>query len=80
MKITVIAHPNAKQSRVEKDLLGVLHIYVSEPPLEGKANAAVINTLAEHLKVKRNQILLISGEKTKYKVFQINSAFLTNSS
>ncbi len=80
MKISVIVHPNAKQPRVEKDLLEVLHVYVSQPPLEGKANAAVINTLAEHLKVKRNQILLISGEKTKYKVFQINSAFLTNSS
>lgn len=78
MKISVIVHPNVKQPRVEKDLLGMLHIYVSQPPLEGKANAAVIKALAEHLKLKPNQVILISGEKTKNKVFQINSAFLTN--
>lgn len=73
MKLTVIVHPNAKRIRVEKDLLETLHVYVHEPPLEGKANRAVIDTLAEYLKIKRSNILLISGEKVKNKVFEIVS-------
>lgn len=71
MKISVIAHPNAKKPRIEKDLLGTLHVYVHEPPLEGKANAAVIETLAEYFQIKRNQVILLSGEKSKDKVFEI---------
>lgn len=48
MKISVITHPNNKRPRVEEDLTGQLHVYVSAPPLEGKANAAVINALTDH--------------------------------
>jgi uncharacterized protein YggU (UPF0235/DUF167 family) len=71
MEIAVIAHPNSKKPRVEKDMLGDLHAYVSEPPLEGKANRAVIDALADYFKVKRNCVMLISGGKSKSKVFEV---------
>jgi uncharacterized protein (TIGR00251 family) len=74
MQVNIIAHPNAKKPRVEKDLLGTLHVYVSEPPLEGKANKAVVEALADHFKVKKNQVMLVSGEKSKNKVFEITQA------
>ena len=66
-----MAHPNAKKPRIEKDLLGSLHIYVNEPPLKGKANRAVAEALAEHLSRRKNEVYLISGERTKNKVFEI---------
>jgi uncharacterized protein (TIGR00251 family) len=69
MKISVIAHPNAKRPRIEKDLLDTLHVYVSEPPLEGKANKAVIEALAEYFHTKKSQVILLSGEKSKNKNF-----------
>lgn len=71
MKISVIVHPNSKRPRVEKDLLGELHVYVSEPPLEGRANRAVIEALSKHFEVKRGNIILISGQKSKNKIFEI---------
>ena len=71
MKISVIAHPNSKRPRVEKDLLGELHAYVSEPPLEGKANNAIANALAKHFEVRRSDVILVSGEKSKNKLFEI---------
>ena len=71
MKITVIAHPNSKKPRVEKDLLEALHAYVSEPPLEGRANHAVIEALSDYFKVKRSCVILVSGQKSKNKVFEI---------
>lgn len=71
MKISVIAHPNAKKPRIEKDLLNIIHVYVSAPPLEGKANKAVIEALAEHFHTKKSQVILLSGEKSKNKLFDI---------
>lgn len=71
MRLAVIAHPNAKRPRIEKDLLGTLHVYVNAPPLEGKANKAIDEALAEYFKVKKSQIELISGAKSKNKLFEI---------
>lgn len=71
MKIQIVAHPSARQKKVEKDLFGTLHVYVNEPPLEGKANQAILEALAVHFKVKKAQIKLVSGNKSKNKVFEI---------
>lgn len=71
VKISVIVHPNSKSKRIEKDLLDNLHVYVNQPPLEGKANNAAIETLADYFKVSKSQVRLISGPKSKYKIFEI---------
>lgn len=72
MKLEVIVHPNSKRPRIEKDLLGETHVYVSAPPLEGKANRAVIETLADHFNVSRGKVILLNGNKSKNKVFEID--------
>lgn len=71
MRITVNVHPNSKRARIEKDLLGTLHVYVVQPPLQGRANQAVIEALAKHFKTKKSSIYLISGMKSKSKVFEV---------
>lgn len=71
MKISVIVHPNAKRERIEKDLLDNLHVYVNQPPLEGKANNATISALADYFKTNKSNIKLLSGAKSKYKLFEI---------
>jgi len=80
MKVVVIAHPNSKKTltakkkpRIEKDLQNTLHVYVSQPPLEGKANRAVIEALAKYFGVKKSSIKLLKGEKSKTKLFEILS-------
>jgi uncharacterized protein YggU (UPF0235/DUF167 family) len=71
MKIKVITHPNSRHPRIEKDLLGDLNVYVHEPPLEGKANSAVAHALAKHFNVPNSFIILVKGEKSKIKIFEI---------
>lgn len=71
MKISVIAHPNGKKPRIEKDLLGNLHVYVHEPPLEGRANKAVVEALAVYFQTQKAKVILLKGEKTKTKLFEI---------
>ena len=71
MKISIIAHPNSKKPRIEKDLFETLHIYVNKPPLEGKANNAIREALADYYKVKKSLVFIVSGEKSKSKLFEI---------
>jgi uncharacterized protein YggU (UPF0235/DUF167 family) len=71
MVVKVFAHPNSKNPRIDKDLMGDLHVYVNAPPLEGRANEAVIEALAKYLKVKKYQVSLKSGQKAKLKIFEI---------
>ena len=71
MRILVNVHPNSKKQRIEKDLLGILHIYITQPPLKGKANKAVIEVLVNYFKTKKSSIFLISGIKSKNKIFEI---------
>lgn len=71
MNISVIAHPNSKHPRVEEDLTGTVHVYVSAPPLEGRANMAVIEALAKHFGVKKSAVILLAGHTSKIKHFEI---------
>lgn len=70
MDIAVIAHPNSKHPRIEEDMTHVYHVYVKEPPLEGKANKAIEEALSKYLGIKRNHIYLVRGEHEKKKVFE----------
>jgi len=46
---------------------------VNAPPVEGKANQAVIAVLADFFAVPKTSIRLIAGVKSRRKVFQILS-------
>ena len=72
MKLTVIVHPNSKEEKfVEKNK--EKHLYLRESAIENKANKAAIKALAKFLKIKKNQIFLLKGAKSKEKTFEILS-------
>jgi uncharacterized protein (TIGR00251 family) len=50
---------------------GTLRIRVSAPPVEGKANRALIKFLSKVLKVRKNQIEIVAGEKGLDKIVSI---------
>lgn len=64
--------PNAKKNEVlEKD--EKFRVYINAPAVDGKANKAIIKVLAEFLKIKKNDIKIIKGEKSREKIIQINN-------
>ena len=63
--------PNAKSDVVVGEHGGALKIKLRAPPIEGKANAALLRFLAEQLKLPRKAIVLKSGEKSRDKTIQI---------
>jgi uncharacterized protein YggU (UPF0235/DUF167 family) len=72
MDITVTVHPNSRKPRIEKDLFNQLHVYVDQPPLEGRANVAVAKALADYFSIAKSQVQLIKGVKGKLKTFRIS--------
>lgn len=53
---------------------GQLHLAISAPPREGEANVAVARYVAEALGLKKSQVALHSGAKSREKVVRIQGA------
>jgi len=49
----------------------VMKLKVAAPPVEGKANREVIEFLANHFKVAKSKVRIISGEKSRNKIIEI---------
>lgn len=71
MKIFVKAKPNAKEEKVEKIGETDFVVSVKEPPVQGRANAAITRVLADYFGVPRFQVSLSSGFSSRQKVFEI---------
>ena len=70
MAITVSVKPNSRTEEV----VGRDNNYavkVKEPPVEGKANRAVIRLLAKHLGVAESQIRIVKGFTSRTKIIEI---------
>ncbi|MDP2600052.1 MAG: DUF167 domain-containing protein [Deltaproteobacteria bacterium] len=71
MRITIQVKPNAKQEKVEKMADGSLKVFVKAPPVEGKANKAVVDLLARYFRLSKSQVIIISGGKGRKKWVEI---------
>ena len=71
MKIFVKAKPGAKKEFVEKIDETNFVVAVKEPAKEGRANWAVERALAQHFKVSPSQVRIISGQKSRQKLVEI---------
>ena len=60
---------NPKSGVEEKD--GLLKVRVKAKPIEGKANAEVVELMAKHYKVKESQVRIVAGHSSKKKTLEI---------
>ena len=73
MKIIVKTKPGAKDDKIERIDESNYVISVKEPPINGRANAALIKLLAEHFDISPSLIEIISGFTARVKVIEINN-------
>ncbi|MBI1952677.1 MAG: DUF167 domain-containing protein [Candidatus Omnitrophica bacterium] len=71
MRIQVRVIPRARQRAVEEAPDGSLRVKVTEPADEGRANAAVIEALAEHFGLPRRLVAIVRGAKSRQKLVEI---------
>lgn len=76
VRIAVHAQPGAKTTATAGIHGHSLKIRVQAPPLEGRANEELCRFLAEKLGVPRSQVVLIRGDKSRAKVFEIKGVSL----
>lgn len=69
MRINVKAKPGAKEERIEEIQPGEFVVSVKEPPVQGKANAAIIRALSEYFHT--SNIRIVSGYTSRNKIIEI---------
>ena len=70
MKIDIKVIPGAKKNLVKPDE-SPLKVYLIAPAVDGKANKALIVVLAKHLGVRKSQLEIIKGLKSRLKTINI---------
>ena len=75
-KITLTLHiqPGAKKTEVAGLYGEALKIRLAAPPVDGKANAALIGFIAERLDVAKSAVTLKSGQTSRRKVLEVSAA------
>lgn len=71
MRITIKAKPAAKVNEVEQLPDGSYIVSVKEPPVQGRANRAILELLADHFSVTLTRVRIIQGWTSRNKVVEI---------
>jgi uncharacterized protein (TIGR00251 family) len=67
----VRVHPRARKNAITGELGEALKVSITAPPVEGRANEACMEFLANLLKVPRSSITIASGQSSRNKVVRV---------
>ena len=67
----VRVHPRAKKNAITGELGEALKIALTAPPVEGRANEAVVEFLAEVLRVPKGSVSIAAGQSSRNKVVRV---------
>jgi len=70
--LTIKAIPGAPKNQVFGWLGEALKIKIQAPPIEGRANEALVEFLAEALEVPRRTVTLVRGDTSRHKTVRID--------
>jgi len=71
MKLLVRLIPNAKQSEIVGWEGQTLKVRIAAPPIEGKANEALIKFLADSIGCAPSEIQILKGQSSKNKLLDV---------
>ena len=69
--VQVRVQPGARTNEVRGLKNGVLHVRVTAPPREGRANRALLELMARTLAVKKSDLEIVRGHTSRDKVVAI---------
>ena len=71
MRIYLKVTPRSSQNKVLKISEGEYQAWLNAPPVDGKANEALVKLLAEHFGVAKSAVSIIGGESTRRKIVDV---------
>lgn len=72
VELSVFCQPKAARSALIGMHGGALKAKVKAPPVEGRANRALLDLLAEAIGVPRGRVALVSGEQSRNKRIRVD--------
>jgi len=74
LAVAIHAQPGAKRTEVAGVHGEALRIRIAAPPVEGRANEALVEFLARLFEVARRDVVLVAGETSRQKRFEIRGS------
>ncbi len=71
VKLFVKAKPASREAGVKKIDDNNFEVAVKEPPVQGRANEAIVNALAEYFGVARGRVRIVAGHTSRQKIVEI---------
>ncbi len=71
VSFAVRLQPRAKKTAIIGEMDGALKLGVTDPPIEGRANDALVRFIADLLKVARSSVTIAAGESNRNKVIRV---------
>jgi uncharacterized protein (TIGR00251 family) len=72
VRFSVHVQPRASRSEVRGVHNGALRVRLQAPPVDGAANAALVQLLADSLGVPRRSVRVIAGESARLKIVDVD--------
>ncbi len=72
--IDILVQPRASRAKIGPMHDGRLKIAVTAPPVDGEANAAVIELIARRLGIARSNVEVVAGASSRRKTLKIANA------
>ncbi len=72
MRLRVRVRPRARRSRLAGKLGDEWKLEVAAPPVDGKANRAVVEFFARALGLPRSAVRIVSGQRSPHKILEID--------
>lgn len=67
VELVVLVQPRASRTKVVGEHDGRLKIALAAPPVDGEANAALVEFLSDTLEVRKAEITLLDGDTSRRK-------------
>lgn len=65
-------HPRARKDAITGEVGDAIKVSLTSPPVDGRANEAVVDFFAKLLKVSRSSVTIAAGESSRNKVLRVS--------
>ncbi len=71
-RITIYVQPRANKTTIAGMHDGCVKVRLAAPPVDGAANAELVEFVAEQLGVARSRVRIVSGQASRRKVVEVD--------
>ena len=71
MRIYAKVLPRSSRNKIEKISEEEYKVWITAPPVDGKANEALVELLAGYFNVAKSNIMIVGGKTSKTKIVDI---------